>query len=90
MAVNCGAGRRFGSDPMLLWLWHSSYRSNLIPNLGLHLPWVLGVALKRPKKKKKKKKESEALSCRTWEELVFSSGWSAQGELLATLGDFPV
>ena len=42
IAVSCGVGRRLGSDPVLLWLWHSSESdAALIRSLAgnLHMPW---------------------------------------------------
>ena len=50
--MSCSVGRRYGSDPVLLWLWRRLAAVSPIPPLA----WEpLGEALKRQKKKKKKK-----------------------------------
>jgi len=54
VAVNCSVGRRCGSDPVLLWLWH---RPALIQPLGWESPYAVGATLKRQKKRKKEKKK---------------------------------
>ena len=56
-AVSCGVGRRCGSDPALLWLWHRPAAVAQIRPLALQLPYALGVALKKKKKKKERKKK---------------------------------
>ena len=48
-------GHRRGSDRALLWLWHRPAATAPIGPLAWKLPYVMGVALKRPKKKRKKK-----------------------------------
>ena len=54
LAVSCGAGGRFGSDPVLLWLWCRLAVTALIRPLAGELPHAVGMAL-RPKKRKEKK-----------------------------------
>ena len=50
MAVSCGIGRRFGSDPPLLWLWCRLAAAALIRPLAWELPgYVVGAALKSKK-----------------------------------------
>ena len=39
----------------VLWLWHGLAATAVIQPLGWEHPYVVGVALKRPKKKKRKK-----------------------------------
>ena len=51
--MSCGIGCRYGSDPALLWLWHSSAGVALIRPLVWETPSAVGAALKRKKKKKK-------------------------------------
>ena len=64
--MSCGVGRRLGSDPALLWLWHRPAATALGP-LAWEPPYAMGAALemakgqKDKKKKKKKKKKSLAL-----------------------------
>ena len=56
--MNCGVGYRYGSDPVLLWLWRRLVATVLIRLLAWEPPCASGVAqemVKRPKKKKKKK-----------------------------------
>ena len=47
-----GAGRRRGSDPMLLWLWCRLAATAPIPPLAWEPPYAAGVALKRHQTKK--------------------------------------
>ena len=55
--MSCGVGRRLGSDPVLLWLWHRPITTVPIPPLTWEPPYASCVALKRKEKKKKKKKK---------------------------------
>ena len=57
--MSCGAGRRQGSDPTLLWLWRRLEATALIRPLAWELPYAVGAALKRQKTKDKKKKKKE-------------------------------
>ena len=50
--MSYGVGRRRGLDLVLLWLWCSSYSSDLTPSLGTSVG---------PKKQKKKKKKEQKL-----------------------------
>ena len=59
IALSCGVGHRWGSDPMLLWLWCKPAAVALIRPLAWELPYAMGTALKRKEKKKKKKKEKK-------------------------------
>ena len=61
VAVSCGVGRRCGSDPTLLWLWHRPAATTLIgpPTLGISICRECGP--KKTKKKKKKKKNHTAV-----------------------------
>ena len=51
--MSCGVGRRCGSDPMLLWLWHRPAAAASIPPLAWEAPYATGMALKRQRRKKK-------------------------------------
>ena len=53
-SVSCGVGRRCGSDPELLWLWHRPAATALIQPLAWETPYALGVGLNRQKPKKKR------------------------------------
>ena len=53
VAVSCGIGRGWGSDPKLLWLWRRPAAVALIGPLAWEPPFALGVALENAKKKKK-------------------------------------
>ena len=46
-------GRRHGSDPALLWLWHRLAAKALIRPLAWEPPYAASVALKRQKDKNK-------------------------------------
>jgi len=52
--VSCGIGHRYGSAPVLLWLWHRLAAVAPIGPLAWEPPYAAGVALKRQKDKKKK------------------------------------
>ena len=57
--MGCGVGCRYGSDPVLLWLWCRLAATALIGPLAWEPPYAAEVDLgkaKRQKKKKKKKK----------------------------------
>ena len=72
VAVSCGIGRRYGSDPVLLWLWCRLASIALIQPLAWELPYAIGVTLKSKKRKKKEKKggghgPGSVGSSRAWE-----------------------
>ena len=52
VAVSCGVGRRWGSDPVLLWLWCGSAAAAPIQPLAWELPYAACTAAKSKKKKK--------------------------------------
>jgi len=54
--MNCGVGRRGGSDPALLWLWHRPVTIAPIRPLAWEPPYATGVALERTKKQTNKQK----------------------------------
>ena len=54
--MSCGIGRRRGSDPSLLWLWHRPAATAPNGPLAWEPPYAAGVALKRQKRQKKKNK----------------------------------
>ena len=51
VALSCGVGHSYGSDPSLLWLWHRLAAAALTGPLAWAFPYAAGVALKRQKKK---------------------------------------
>ena len=55
VALNCGIGRRRGSDPTLLWLWGRSTATAPIRPLAWEPPYAMGAAKEIEKKQKKKK-----------------------------------
>ena len=55
VALNCGIGRRRGSDLALLWLWHRLAATTLIGPLAWEPPCATGVALKSKKTNKTQK-----------------------------------
>jgi len=55
--VSCGVGRRHGSDPSLLWLWHRPVATAPIRPLAWEPPYAVGAAQEKGKKTKKKKKK---------------------------------
>ena len=52
--MSCGAGRRRGSDPTLLWLWHRPMATALIRTLAWEPPYGVRAALNSQKTKEKK------------------------------------
>ena len=53
--MSCGAGHRHGSDPTLLWLWHTLAAVALIGSPAWELPCAMGAAKKRKEKKREGK-----------------------------------
>ena len=49
IAMSCGLGRRFGSDPALPWLWCRPVATALIRPHVWELPYAAGAALERQK-----------------------------------------
>ena len=61
--MSCGVGRRCGSDPALLWLWHRPVATAPIEPLAWEPPYAEGAALEKAKSQKnKQKKRSFGLS----------------------------
>ena len=58
--MSCGAGRRCGPDPELLWLWCRPVAAAPIRPLVWEPPYATGVALEKAKRQKKKKKTKES------------------------------
>ena len=55
VAVSCGVGCKYSSDPVLLWLWYRPAATAPIRPVAWETPYAAGVALemaKRPKKNK--------------------------------------
>ena len=55
--MSCGVGRRHGSDPALLWLWHRLAATALIRPLARNPPYAVGAAQEMAKRQKKTKKQ---------------------------------
>ena len=51
--MSCGVGRRYSSDPQLLWLWYRLAAAALIQSLAWELLYASGAALKSKNKIKK-------------------------------------
>ena len=62
--MSCGVGRRYGSDPALLWLWCRSAAVALIGPLAWELPYAMGAALKNKQTNKQQKKTAKPTN--TW------------------------
>ena len=54
--MSCGVGRRRGSDPVLLWLWHRPVAIAPIQPIAWEPPHAVGSGPRKGKKTKKKKK----------------------------------
>ena len=75
--MSCGVGRRRGSDPVLLWLWHRPEATAPIRPLPWEPPHAMGAALGKAKRQKKKKKKMMAkCSCGLFRFLVHSHSQS--------------
>ena len=62
VAASYGVGRRRGSDPVLLWLWHRLAVTAPIQPLAWEPPHAAGAAKQmapRPEEKKEKKKQTQ-------------------------------
>ena len=53
--MSCGVGRRHGSDPKLLWLWHRPVATASIRPLAWEPPYAEGDVIEKAKSQKKKK-----------------------------------
>ena len=53
--MSCGVGRRRGSDPALLWLWHRQVATAPIRPLAWEPPRALGAAQEMAKRQKQNK-----------------------------------
>ena len=56
--MSSGVGRRYGSNPTLLWLWCRPGATALIQPLAWEPPFAADVALKKPKQKAKPKEKT--------------------------------
>ena len=54
-AMSCGVGRRCGSDPALLWLWHRLAATAPIRPLAWETPYATGMAQEVEERQKKKR-----------------------------------
>ena len=52
--MSCTVGRRYSSDPALLWLWHRLATAAQIQPIPWELPYAAGEGLKKSKTKQKK------------------------------------
>ena len=52
--MSCGGGHRLGSDPALLWLWHTPAATAPVRLLAWEPPYAMGAALEKAKKDKNK------------------------------------
>ena len=57
--MSCGAGRRHGSNPELLWLWPAATAP--IRPLAWELPYAVGVALENTKRQNKKQQKKSII-----------------------------
>ena len=60
--MSCGAGRRCGLDPALLWLWHRLMAMAPIDPVVWEPPYAARVAQEMAKRPKKKKGEESEMS----------------------------
>ena len=61
MAVSCGVGHRYSSDPKLLWLWQRPASAAPIRPLAWEPPYAVGATLERQINKSKNKKQKTKL-----------------------------
>ena len=55
--MSCGVGRRWSSNPALLWLWYRLAVAAPIRPLAWEPPYAMDEVLKKKKKRKKRKKQ---------------------------------
>ena len=58
-------GRRHGSDPALLWLWHRPAATAPIRPLAWEPPYAVGMALEKAKRQKQTKKTPKKIDLRS-------------------------
>ena len=85
--MSCGVGRRRGSDPVLLWLWHRLVATAPIGPLDWEPPYAAGAAQRNSKKTKKKRNE-----LLTWAVGTFNHGlqfeWRPLGVELHNVSEY--
>ena len=74
--MSCDIGRRCGSDPALLWLWHRPAATARIRPLAWEPLYATGTALEKSKKKKKKKENVIHLPLPIYDPSTFSKNMS--------------
>ena len=57
--MSCGVGRRYSSDPALLWFWRRLAATAPIRPIAWEHPYTKGATLEKAKRQKKKKKKKE-------------------------------
>ena len=62
--MSCGVGRRRGSDPVLLWLWHRPAAAALIQPLAWKPPYAVRAGQEMEKRPPPPKKKIGGLSIR--------------------------
>ena len=88
IAMGYGVGHRWGSDPMLLWLWYRPAATTPIQPLDWKPPYAEGVALKDNNNNNKKEwhteNQAEALGVRrAWELESSIVGWLAVDQVVS-------
>ena len=58
--MSCGVGRRHGSDPVLLWLWHRLAATTPIEPQDREPPYAVEANKEKKKKKKRQSMTKEA------------------------------
>ena len=57
--MSYGVGRKRGSDPALLWLWHRLVATAPIRPLAWEPPYAVGAALEKAKRQKTKQNKTK-------------------------------
>ena len=84
--MNCGVGRRCGSDSMLLWLWCRPTVVAPIQPPAWEPPYLASVALKKTKDKNKTKtKKKKRKKWQRWRQRLVPTGVQRVLELAPTL-----
>ena len=59
--MGCGVGHRFGSDPVLLWLWHRPAATDPIRPLPWEPPYAAGADQEMAKRRKTKQNKNKKI-----------------------------
>ena len=87
--MSCGC--RYGSDPMLLWLWCRSVATSPIRPIAWEPPYAMGVALEKTKRKERKEEKRKGKKKKKKEGVPAMAHWIRNPTIIREcVGSIPV